>query len=158
MCCCCNAFLQEKAAVSEILSKTSARAQTNFSLASKLAEKIGQQQSELMTLLGGPDGAASSSSSSTPSSSRSATPQTSNSVYIRSSSVDNTASTSYGSSTSTSSSRYEAPWEKSLAEARARIRQAEEEAAAAAAGARNSVSWAVRGNTETLEVSDTWQH
>lgn len=43
--------LQEKAAVAEVLSRTSSRAQTNFALAAKLAEKIGQHQADLMDLL-----------------------------------------------------------------------------------------------------------
>ncbi|WIA14695.1 hypothetical protein OEZ85_003192 [Tetradesmus obliquus] len=157
--------LQEKAAVAEVLSRTSSRAQTNFALAAKLAEKIGQHQADLMDLLAG---GSSSSSSSTSSGSGSGKPAASSAAAAApppaaaaaaaaaaapqpppasprpaSSSSSSTSSYSgYSSSSSAGSSSsyssgggYEAPWEKSLEQARQRIKQAEAEAAAAGSAA-----------------------
>eukprot|EP00775_Hariotina_reticulata_P001987 gene1987-2309_t len=146
--------LQEKVAVMEVLSRTGNRAQVNYSLAAKLAEKIGQQQLELMNLL----------APTTPTNSSGAAPQPAAASAVASAVVQRTerqpggnlfaqydatkssaerlgsdragvgGSTSKWSSDSAavgSSGYYEAPWEKSIAEAKDRIRKAEEEAAAA---------------------------
>lgn len=162
----------------EVLSRTSSRATINFALASKLAEKIGQQQAEIMALLqqntssssgasqpnrtststsssgfyhysgsqAGDSFSRSSSGASTASSTSS--PPADTSSTHRASAPNSSSSSTPSSVTTTSSSGsggYEAPWEKSLREARDRV--AEVEAQATAAG--QAASWKAR---ETIEV------
>jgi len=154
-------LLQEKASVQEVLSRTSTRATTNFALASKLAEKIGQQQAEIMSLLGQKGTRSSSSSSSgvsTPPTAPPPQPSSSSSSglysYSRSGSSLTSSSSGYTASPSSSGSNgssgsssggYEAPWEASLREARDRVAAAEAQATAAGQAA----SYKAR---ETLEV------
>ncbi len=71
-------ILQEKLSVAGLLERTSQRAEANYELAARLAQRIGALQQELVALLGkgvmaaaGPEGVGSSGSSSTSSSSSS---------------------------------------------------------------------------------------
>lgn len=81
-----KAVLQEKAAVKEILDKSTLRSQVNFGLAMKLAEKIGQRQDELVALLGSSRRGESTYGASTATSSKgvnSSSYESSNSAYQR---------------------------------------------------------------------------
>lgn len=175
----------------EVLSRTSTRATANFGLASKLAEKIGQQQAEIMGLLASTSNSSSSSNrdpasgsvsppvtptgsgfysysrgsrvserispSSAPSSPSSSTSSkgspTSKPDMLNASTTP--TSFSKGSSSSSGSAgggepraSYEAPWERSLREARQRVVEAEAQAASAGAAA------GLRAQ-ETIEVRST---
>ncbi|KAF8054895.1 hypothetical protein HT031_006894 [Scenedesmus sp. PABB004] len=135
-----RAVLQEKVAVAEVLARTSGRSQVNYALAAKLAEKIGQEQAELMELLGG-GGAAQQTASA--SASGPATPPQADAGSARamagssSASADSSrrssgdAGSSAGSQGASGPAGFEAPWERSLTDARARITAAEQEAKAA---------------------------
>ncbi|GBF91661.1 hypothetical protein Rsub_03965 [Raphidocelis subcapitata] len=59
-----RAVLHEKASTRDVLDRTNARAQTHYQLASKLAEKIGLVQAQLVELLTPGGGAAAAASSS----------------------------------------------------------------------------------------------
>jgi hypothetical protein len=166
--------LQEKAAVVEVLSRTGNRAQANYSLAAKLAEKIGQQQLELMSLLtpskagnsGGATTQKAASSTAATGTSQHMERKQSSSYHAQddasTSAEERLGSAGAGSGSSRSSHRSsgsiwttpgwsasssgsEAPWEKSIADAKERIRKAEEEAAAAG----RMASW---HQQESLEV------
>lgn len=135
----------------EIYDKNNTRAQTNFALAAKLADKIGAQQAELMQLL--QKGTTGSSSSSRPTTAA-PTPSRSNSSYSYSQSSSSSSSTASNSNSDTASSSitgssqpYQAPWERSLAEAKQRLKTLEQEAVA-------SGSRAQRTAQESIEVGE----
>eukprot|EP00879_Flechtneria_rotunda_P006285 GHRR01006605.1.p1 GENE.GHRR01006605.1~~GHRR01006605.1.p1 ORF type:complete len:296 (+),score=135.61 GHRR01006605.1:680-1567(+) len=158
------AYLQEKMAVKEVWTRTSERAQANYALAAKLADKIGQRQAELMPMLS--PGAGSGTASQQADNSNKlhqasqqqtvSTPISNNRGYsssqARNINVDWSATgsgsksaSSAGSSKSSSTGNfYQFPWEKSIFEAQERVKQAERDAAVA--GTR--VAWQTR---ETLD-------
>jgi len=194
--------LKEKAAVKEVLSRSQTRAQANFSLAARLAEKIGTHQAELMERLtpqqqqeqrraasaapsargprsqeipvswenrGGTYRSGTSGSTAGSTSSRAAASPSSYSTSSSSSGAGSYSSggmrsesdSNYNSSGSSSSSGnssgmgggYEAPWEKSIAQAKERISRAEAEAMAAAkmaAAAGQAAAWRMPAK-ETIE-------
>ncbi|EFJ42319.1 hypothetical protein VOLCADRAFT_107293 [Volvox carteri f. nagariensis] len=105
--------LQEKNLLREIIDKSNTKAQANFSLAGKLAGLIGDKHNELVGLLGGHPATAGGDEPTTSSASRPSGGGGYTSPY-------SSSSLSYGG--------YQMPWERSLAEAQQRVRQAEAEA------------------------------
>lgn len=174
-------MLQEKLSTQDVLTRTSARATTNFTLASKLAQKIGQQQAEIMDLLAQTSSSTSTSSDTSSSNTATATdvvgrePNSSTSglySYSRpgksfsssaasSSNSDRPGKTTSSSSNNSfasdcsfigSSANYEAPWEKGLREARQRVAEAEAQATATGSKA-EAAGWdACYKARETIEV------
>ncbi|GLC52523.1 hypothetical protein PLESTB_000639100 [Pleodorina starrii] len=127
--------LQEKNSLREIIDKSNSKAQVNFALAGKLAALIGDKHNELVALLGDPNqqqqqqqgwGQEQASSSERPvygSGSSWPEPPSPVSGY---GSRGVTAAGGYGSGGG--GGGYQMPWERSLVEARQRVRQAEAEA------------------------------
>eukprot|EP00877_Chromochloris_zofingiensis_P007391 jgi/Chrzof1/2905/Cz12g03140.t1 len=149
--------LKEKAAVREIYDKNNTRAQTNFALAAKLADKIGAQQAELMQLL--QKGTTGSSSSSRPTTAA-PTPSRSNSSYSYSQSSSSSSSTASNSNSDTASSSitgssqpYQAPWERSLAEAKQRLKTLEQEAVASGSRAQRTAQESIEEARQRLRAS-----
>lgn len=124
-----RAVLQEKNSLREIIDKSNEKAQANFMLAGKLAAKIGDKHNDLVALLGqgqGQGGAAAAAPA--PASPRGAAwPEP---PGAGSSSYGGSSYGGYGGSTAGSAAGggYQMPWEKSIAEAQQRVRQAEAEA------------------------------
>ena len=176
----------------EVLSRSQTRAQANFSLAARLAEKIGTHQAELMDRLTpqqqqeqrraasaapsarGPrsqeipvswenrSGTYRSGTSGSTSSRAAAPPpsygtSSSSAGSYSSGGVRSESDSDYNSSSSSRSGMgggYEAPWEKSIAQAKERISRAESEATAAAkmaAAAGQVAAWRMPAK-ETIEV------
>ncbi|GIL75541.1 hypothetical protein Vretimale_15154 [Volvox reticuliferus] len=103
--------LQEKNSLREIIDKSNAKAQANFALAGRLASLIGDKHHELVDLLGRGSQGLGQGLTDTGSASRSA------------SWPDMPSTSLYGNG-----GGYQLPWERSLAEAQQRVRQAEVEA------------------------------
>ncbi|KIZ00689.1 hypothetical protein MNEG_7277 [Monoraphidium neglectum] len=135
--------LTEKASTREILERTNSRAQINYTLASKLADKIGSVQQRLVEQLGG---ASTGGSTAQPPRQQQQQQQPSLQEERRpAQAAGGDVSSSGGGGDFASSYAPRRPaWESSLEEARARIKQAEE--AAAAEGRRTA--WQAR---ETIE-------
>jgi len=131
--------LLEKTSTGEVLDKASAKSQANYALAAKLAQRIGEKQNELLELLRmNPLAAGTSSTNSTNSSSTSSSSTSSN----------------RSSSGSGSGRPYAAPWEKSLEEARERIRTAEKDTASSVRVARKGAEESVAAALTRLRAKD----
>lgn len=156
--------LKEKASTGDVLQRTNARAQVNYTLASKLADKIGMVQRQLVDILspaGGSDGGSSAAQQPQPASpqptSSASTTAASSSTFSGSGSGAaggyGYGSSSYGAGGGAFGGGYvprKPSWEQSIEAARERIRSAEQFAAAEGLRANRQARESVEAARERL--------